>query len=158
MHTEFMAWHHKLKNALRRQNFSHAKIGEMFGVEQPTVTKWLNGVNQPKYEVLLTLCKMGKIAPAYVLDDSQPDDGPSQIGEILAQEIARLGEREALAVLLQASAHGSDSGEMRVLRSRDETHLELPQPKSHNKRTKAPGNPTSGPTSPPVASGGPEQG
>jgi transcriptional regulator with XRE-family HTH domain len=153
-----MGWNDKLRNALRRQGYTQATISQMVGVEQPTVTRWLTGVNQPKYEVLLTLCRLGKITPGYVLDDSQPDDGPTQIGEILSQEIARLGEREALAVLLQASAHGSDSGEMRILRSRDETHLELPQPKRNNKRTKAPGNPTSGPTSPPVTSSGPEQG
>ena len=157
MHTIAMAWNHKLKNALLKKGYGVTSLSEVFDVSPGTVSKWLTGINQPKYEVLLMLCKMGKIAPGFVLDDSQPDDGPTQIGEILSQEIARIGEREALALLLQATR--AEPTETRVLRSREETHLEvLPQPKRHDKRAKTPGDPSGSSSGTPVGAGGPEQG
>jgi transcriptional regulator with XRE-family HTH domain len=156
MHTFRMGWNHKLKNAISRRGLTTTEIARRFDVTQSAASKWLNGINEPSYAVLLSLCQMTGLTVSYVLDDSQPDDGPSQIGEILSQEIARLGQREALAVLLQAT-RPAFIDETRILGSRNESHLESSQPPRHHKRPKKPRRPSGGGTSSPPSAGGPDQ-
>jgi transcriptional regulator with XRE-family HTH domain len=139
-------WHAKIKRAILLKNISLQFIAKHLGCSHGAVSKWLSGANQPDYDTLLTLCSLADLDVGFVLNDSLPVEGASAIRQTLNIEIERIGERESLRILLNSETTQTKKSEVaKVIRSRDETHLEknLPESKRNHKRPNAPGSPVS---------------
>jgi transcriptional regulator with XRE-family HTH domain len=145
-----MAWHQRLKKAVDDSKLSQAEIARRMDVTPQTIYNWTKGKASPAVDVLLQLCDLIEVAPGPIVDESIPEPGENLISETLKDQIAKLGEAEALRrILLAPGAANPSSGETVILRTRDETHLESSLPPRNNKRAKTPGDkPTPGPGTP----------
>jgi transcriptional regulator with XRE-family HTH domain len=145
-----MAWHERLKKAVDASPFSQAEIARRMNVTPQTIHNWTKGKASPAVDVFLDLCELIEAAPGPIIDESIPEPGENLISDTLQDQIEKLGESEALRrILLTPGAVGA-SGETKILRTRDETHLEqLPPPPRNHKRPKTPGDkPTPRPGTP----------
>lgn len=52
-----------IKDVLVLNNLSQAKLGEMLGVNQTTVSQWLMGKKKPSYDSILAIYEKFNITP-----------------------------------------------------------------------------------------------
>lgn len=62
-----MKFKENLKLALQNNGLSQAQLAEKLGTTQQTVSRWINGVNEPDLSTLLIICKILNETPNSLL-------------------------------------------------------------------------------------------
>ena len=47
-----------LRNSMRANGFTQKRLAEEINTTQQTVSRWLNGINEPDFETLLKICAL----------------------------------------------------------------------------------------------------
>ena len=56
-----------IKYAMKAKNLTQTMLADKIGVKQNTISQWINGVNEPNCEMILTLCKILDTTPNELL-------------------------------------------------------------------------------------------
>ena len=62
-----MNFKENLKTALQNNGLSQAQLAEKLGTTQQTVSRWINGINEPDFTTLLEICKILNETPNSLL-------------------------------------------------------------------------------------------
>lgn len=151
-HNEPMAWHHKLARAVRSTGLLDKEVAAAVGVTGSTMSDWLSGVSQPRYDKLIRLCEVLDVPVGFLFEGEAEAGTPIELAAW--QSFGRLlrdrGPHAVLALLEGATSYARDLGE-----------IPLPaKPIRHHKRPDRPRDPPlAGPATvpAPVPPSGPDQ-
>lgn len=62
-----MSFKENLKAALQNNNMSQMQLSEKLGTTQQTVSRWVNGINEPDLSTLIEICKILNETPDSLL-------------------------------------------------------------------------------------------
>lgn len=62
-----MSFKENLKAALQNNNMSQMQLSEKLGTTQQTVSRWVNGINEPDLSTLIEICKILNETPNSLL-------------------------------------------------------------------------------------------
>ncbi len=62
-----MKFNENLKLALQNNNLSQMKLAQKLGTSQQTVSRWVNGINEPDLHTLVEICKLLNESPNSLL-------------------------------------------------------------------------------------------
>lgn len=87
---------HRLGIAIKDGGYNQTTFAEAVGVENPTVSRWVNGRDFPHEETFKTICRVLKLTPDYFVPIDSPVDARIELlGEILGW-LAAHGDNEDL--------------------------------------------------------------
>lgn len=64
---KYLIFSQNLRKALEDNKMTQQTFADQIGISQATVNRWLNGVNEPDFATLLTVCRILNISPNEIL-------------------------------------------------------------------------------------------
>lgn len=64
---KYLIFSQNLRKALEDNKMTQQTFADQIGISQAMVNRWLNGVNEPDFATLLTVCRILNISPNEIL-------------------------------------------------------------------------------------------
>lgn len=65
---------YKLKEILRERGLKQRWLSKQLGVDETQLSRWINGINKPNYEIIKKICKILDIKPEiFFIDNTETD-------------------------------------------------------------------------------------
>ena len=57
----------RLKEVMSEKKFSQQNLADILHTTQATISRWINGIQEPDYNMLFMLCKLFEVSADYLL-------------------------------------------------------------------------------------------
>lgn len=90
----------RLKIAISKKNMSQSELAQAIGISKSLITRYIQGSFLPKTEVLISMCKVLEVSPAYLLGktDKMEDIGGIELIRFMKESTPEVKELDSMSI------------------------------------------------------------